>query len=74
MLCRISLTLLELWEVFDDTLHIFNRVKLCGTFLRREEFVHEALDFPRKITEIIMHDTSVKVIILTRDHNFLHLL
>ena len=73
MLRCITLTLFELGEVFDDTLHIFDGVELCGAFLRLKELVDTTLDLTGEISEVRVHHASVEVIVLARDHDLLHL-
>ena len=65
MLGRITLTLLELGEVLNHALHIFNGVELGGTFLGLQKLVDMVLDFTGEVSKIGVHNFAIEKIIFT---------
>ena len=58
MLGSVSLTLLELWEVLNHSLHVLNRIELGLTLLGVEELFDERLNLVGEIPEIVVQDAS----------------
>lgn len=74
MLCCIPLTLLKFREILNDSLHIFNCIKLSLTFLGLKELLNHVMDGICHITEIGVHYLLEKSVFIARECDFLHLI
>jgi hypothetical protein len=74
MLGRTSLTLLELREVLNHSLHVLNGFELCLRLLVSEELLHQSVNLLCHLSKVLVHHRLVKHVIFTAEYNLLHLL
>ena len=70
MLRAIPLSLLELREVFNQLLHVFNRLELRGRLLFAQELLHVRLDAFGDLSKVFEHDLSEEFVIMLADDHF----
>ena len=68
----ISLSFFEFREVLNNSLHVFDRVKLCLALLFLKERLNQRVNGVSHISEVVEHNLSEKFVILTRENNLLH--
>jgi hypothetical protein len=56
MLGCVSLTFLEIREIIDYSLHVFNGGELCLALLAFEETLHQVVDVFSDFAEVLVHD------------------
>lgn len=72
MLSGISLPFLELREVFNDPLHIFNGFKLSLALFVGEKTLDELVDGISHVSEIAKHDICESLVFITRYNHLSH--
>ena len=73
MLRRISLTLLELREVPNYSLHILNGRELRLTLLVIQELLHELMYGVSDLTKVREHDVFEEFVVVAAEHDLFHL-
>ena len=73
MLCRVPFSLLELWEILYDPLHIFNSGELSLALLVAEKLLHQIMDRIGDVTEVLEHDLSEECVLVAGQDQLLHL-
>lgn len=70
MLRAIPFSLLELWKVFNQLLHVFNRLELRSRLLFAQELLHVHLNTFGNLSEVFEHDLSEEFVIMLADDHF----
>lgn len=70
MLGAVAFTLLELWKVLNQLLHIFNGSELSARVLFQEVALDMLLNFFSNFTVVFVHNVTEELIVMLTDHHF----